>query len=327
MGAVGQKKNRILELFYRLIRGEGISVKKAAETYGVSTKSISRDINEIKSFLSENRELMGNIDLKYSPVQKAYYMESDYCLQSRELLLIIKVLLGTRVLKREELGNIAEKLEHFTTGHDRDMVERMIAKEMYHYQEIKHHCDSITDLLWKLTSCIYEQKEITILYYKMDCSQVERRLKPAAIIFSEYYFYLIAYPCEDGGADPHYFRMDRITNLIVHHSRFSLDYTKRFDEGELRKKIHFMFPGEARKIKFEFTGPSVQAVLDKIPTAKVIKKENGVYLIEAEVFGSGINMYLLSQGSWVKAVAPESFVEEMRREIGKMQKMYQNDRL
>ena len=32
-----------------------------------------------------------------------------------------------------------------------------------------------------------------------------------------------------------------------------------------------MLPGELRKIKIEFTGPSVQAVCDKIPTAKIFK--------------------------------------------------------
>lgn len=32
------KKNRMLELFYRAMCGENISVKKLAEEYGVSTK-------------------------------------------------------------------------------------------------------------------------------------------------------------------------------------------------------------------------------------------------------------------------------------------------
>ena len=47
-----------LEIFYRALRGEWISVKKIAEEYQVSTKTIGRYINEIQQFLSENRELM-----------------------------------------------------------------------------------------------------------------------------------------------------------------------------------------------------------------------------------------------------------------------------
>lgn len=47
-----KKKNRLLELFYRAVKGENLSVKNLAEEYGISTKSISRDIGEIKNFLN-----------------------------------------------------------------------------------------------------------------------------------------------------------------------------------------------------------------------------------------------------------------------------------
>ena len=46
------------------------------------------------------------------------------------------------------------------------------------------------------------------------------------------------------------------------------------------------------------------------------------YLIEAEVYGNGIKMFLLSQGSWVKVIAPDEFVKEMKDEIEKMQLLY-----
>lgn len=83
-----------------------------------------------------------------------------------------------------------------------------------------------------------------------------------------------------------------------------------------------MWPGKLRKIRFEFTGPSIQAVLDKIPTARVIERSDGKYLVEAEVYGDGIKMWLLSQGSWVKVIAPDGFVSEMRSEIEKMMHYY-----
>lgn len=83
-----------------------------------------------------------------------------------------------------------------------------------------------------------------------------------------------------------------------------------------------MFPGKLQTIRFEFTGPSVQAVLDKLPTAKIIERDGKKYLIEAEVYGNGIKMWLLSQGAWVKVVAPQEFVEEMRSEIRRMMHRY-----
>ncbi|MBP0985080.1 MAG: helix-turn-helix domain-containing protein [Oscillospiraceae bacterium] len=45
------KKYRVLEIFFRGLRGEDISVQELANEYGVSTKSITRSINEVKDFL------------------------------------------------------------------------------------------------------------------------------------------------------------------------------------------------------------------------------------------------------------------------------------
>ena len=97
---------------------------------------------------------------------------------------------------------------------------------------------------------------------------------------------------------------------------------KEFNKGLLRKRSQFMWPGPLRTIRFKFTGPSVQAILDRLPTARLIDKYDGKSLIEAEVYGDGIKMFLLSQGSWVKVVGPPAFVQEMKDEIEKMQALY-----
>lgn len=67
----------------------------------------------------------------------------------------------------------------------------------------------------------------------------------------------------------------------------------------------------------------MQAVLDKLPTAKIIERMGGnKYLIKAEVYGDGIKMWLLSQGAWVKVVAPEEFVCELKKDLEQMVRKY-----
>ena len=141
-------------------------------------------------------------------------------------------------------------------------------------------------------------------------------------MFSDYYFYLIAFPTDGDISKPLYFRIDRIKNITVHRKDFAADNLSEFDEGLLQQRSLLMWPGKLRTIRFEFTGPSVQAVLDKLPTAKIIDRDGGKYLIEAEVYGDGIKMWLLSQGAWVKVVAPEEFVEEMKEEVKNMEELY-----
>lgn len=300
-------------------------MKNLADEYGVSRKSISRDIGEIKNFLCENRDVVGNTELKYAGNSKSYYLEFDNFLLSKELIAIIKVMIGCRAFSKMEILDIITKLKNFTSFNDRNVLEKIIMKEIYHYNEVNHDCRSVIDNLWQLIRCIHEKIEISVSYYKMSRDMVERRLMPVAVMFSDFYFYLIAYRCDGDDWKPLYYRVDRIVNVVEHRKHFEVSNEHDFDEGELRNKIQFMFPGEYRKIKFEYTGMSVQAILDKIPTARVVNKTVNTTIIEAETYGTGVNMFLLSQGSKVKAISPPEFVDEMEKEVEKMYDMYKND--
>lgn len=309
MSTVGTKKNRILEIFFRMMKGENISIKGLADEYGVSNKSISRDVGDIKNFLSENRDVVGNIELKYSTSTKGYHLEFDNFLLSKELIAIIKVLIGSRAFSKMEMIEMVSKLKRFISYNDKNMLEKLIAKEMYHYNEVKHDCISVVDNIWQLTHCISERIEISVSYYKMNGDRVERRLKPVAILFSDFYFYLIAYRCDEEGLKPLYYRVDRIVNIVEHRKHFKLEKQQNFDEE--------------RKIKFEYIGDSVQTILDKLPSARVVDKVGGVNIIEAQAYGKGVNMFLLSQGKKIKVLEPEEFVTEMKNEIESMSELYE----
>lgn len=320
----GAKTDRVIELFFRALKGESLSAQKLADEYRVSTRSISRDINNLKNFLAEHSELLGYPELVYSNTDHCYNLSMDNLLTNKELFAITKVLIGSRAFKKnEELLKLIEKLKKNTTLADRQKLEKLIRKELFHYNEINFDCQSIIDNIWKITDCIENRNIITITYLKMNREKVKRKIKPVSIIFSEFYFYLIAYKCEtDTPNTPIYFRIDRIIDTIVHREQYQLTKEQNVDEGLLREKSQFMWPGPTRRIRFEFTGPSEQAILDRIPTAKTIERKNGKLIIEAEVFGSGIKMFLLSQGAWVKVLGPDEFVLEMKEEIDKMRALY-----
>lgn len=317
------KQYRVLEIFFRGLRGEDLSVQGLANEYEVSTKSITRSINELKDFLADHRELVGNTELQYSYSDKCYRLYMDEFLTNKELFALVEVMIGARAFSKMELLTLIDKLKKFTTPEDRPKLNELIRKELYHYPEVSHDCESVQDNLWKIVNCITERKEISIEYYRMDRKWVTHRLRPATVMFADYYFYLIAFVTEGKTEKPYYFRIDRIKQITIHRKTFATMDTPAFDEGLLRKRSLFMWPGGLRTIRFEFNGPSVQAVLDKLPTAKIIERMGGrKYLIEAETYGDGIKMWLLSQGAWVKAVSPPEFVELMKNEVQKMTELY-----
>ena len=317
------KNDRMLEIFMRSLRGEAVSVRSLADEYEVSTKSISRDISNIQNFLAEHRELMQNAELTYSHKDKAYRLSNDEFLKNKELFTLVKILLGSRALSKDEVLTLIYKLKKFTTVSDREKLDHLIRKEIYHYHEVKSDCPSVIENIWKLIQAIENKQLLTITYFKMNREEVKRKIKPVSIMFSEYYFYLIAYMADDEEYKPKYFRIDRISAITEHREQFTLDKKFDFDEGDLREKNQFMFPGENIKIRFEFSGLSLQAILDRLPTAKVVEKNGNVSIIEAEVnYGRGIIMYLLSQGSWVKVISPVCLIDDMKEEIEKMRSLY-----
>lgn len=69
--------------------------------------------------------------------------------------------------------------------------------------------------------------------------EVKRRLLPIAILFTEYYFYLLAYKDGAKSAVPYYFRIDRITKITRRRTTFTLTREQDFAE-EMKTEIEKM---------------------------------------------------------------------------------------
>jgi hypothetical protein len=63
-----------------------------------------------------------------------------------------------------------------------------------------------------------------------------------------------------------------------------------------------MLGGKMQKVKFVYSGIDIDAILDRLPTAKILSEEDGKYVVEAEVFGKGIDMWMRSQGDLVEII-------------------------
>ena len=84
--------------------------------------------------------------------------------------------------------------------------------------------------------------------------------------------------------------------------KFNIPCKDRFEEGEFRKRVQFMYGGKLQKIKFKYKGELVESVLDRLPTAKIIEEDESGITVYAEVFGKGIDMWLRNQGDLVTDV-------------------------
>ena len=164
--------------------------------------------------------------------------------------------------------------------------------------------------MWDIGKAIREHNYVEIKYQRVkDKAVVTRKVKPVSLMFSEYYFYVTAFiEDEEVKADfdvlndsyPTIYRIDRIREYKVLDDKFRIPYANRFEEGEFRKRIQFMYGGKLQRVRFTYSGSSIEAVLDRLPTAVIESENEGVYTVSAEVFGKGIEMWLKSQGDMVQ---------------------------
>ena len=61
-----------------------------------------------------------------------------------------------------------------------------------------------------------------------------------------------------------------------------------------------MYGGKLQKVRFKYTGPDIDAILDRLPTAKIVDQTDEGYVVQAEVFGKGIDMWIKSQGDLIE---------------------------
>ena len=57
-----------------------------------------------------------------------------------------------------------------------------------------------------------------------------------------------------------------------------------------------------QKVELRFYGDDPEFILDRIPTAQIVSREEGYMVISAEVFGDGIDMWIRSQGERVERI-------------------------
>lgn len=330
------KNSRTLDMYVRLCEGKIINKTAESERFGVDERSIQRDIDDIRAFLDERAA--GNSgetrEVVYDRINKGFKMKGSESsnMSNSEIFAVTKILLESRAFTKKEMNSILSKMvDGCVPLKNMKLVCDLISNEKYHYVEL-HHKSMIQDKLWEIGEDIKEHNMLEIKYVRANDSNevVQRIVEPVAIMFSEYYFYLNAYIVEREGSGkyahkydyPAIFRLDRIKAYKKIGVTFRVNYSSRFEEGEFRKRIQFMYPGKLMKLKMKFYSKNTEAVLDRLPTAQIIEQTDDYALIEAEVYGKGIIMWLLSQGAKVEVLKPDSFREEMKNRLLEMLERY-----
>lgn len=308
------KSERLLIIYSQLVNGAVLSKKALSDHFGVAPRSIQRDIESLRSFFSD-QGLDQNI--VFDRVEGGYRLEAPghSMLTDNELYAVCRILLSSQSMPKREMFPLVDKLvDHCSSQISRHPMSQFVQAEKNFYQE-PHHQRDILPNLWELAQAANSNHRLELLYDRVNpCYLVKRMVEPICLLFSQYYFYLVVFLTDadwkllfphEKNMFPVVYQVDRIRSFEQLPETFRPRLRNTSEEHALRQRFQFMVSGELRRIRFCYSGPFLNQILDRFPTARVLSKDKNGVVIEAETFGGGAEQWLQSQHNCVHHLQSE----------------------
>ena len=309
-------------LFHKFTQGEKINKTDFSKLNGISERSFDRDIEDIRNFLAEIH-VAGEI--RFNKADNVYYLSNlkNHKLSSIEVITIMKVLLGARVLRKDEMQGLAASIRMMTDPMARKEAVNSIYSELDNYVSPVHG-KAILKMLEYLTFIIQKHFKIDVIYTKATGECIERRILPLIFIFSDFYFYLIAFIDGAEYKYPAFFRVDRIESFKLTDERYSERLYEKYNAAKMRNCLQFMYAGELLQIKVKCKNKAVEAFKDRLPNHWFIADEGEWKVYGAKVFGEGFIRWALLQGSSIEILEPIELRKEFIDAIDRIYTIYKS---
>lgn len=314
------KTNRILLLLTKLIKGEKINKHQIAKCQNVSERSVERDICAVRQFLSETYTCS---EVLFNKAENVYYLSNwnNRKLTSTEAIALLKILIGTKALCKEEMDGIVKSIRLILNPTENKETLLAIKNEMDNYLSPVHN-KAILRIIEDLNRTISAHLKIELHYIKADGSSIKRIIAPLSLIFSDFYFYLIAFIDNTDYRYPAFFRIDRISHFSVTDETYDTALYTKYNTGYMRNCLQFMYAGELLTVKIRCKNSVVETLRDRLPNNWLIKEESDYKIFSVKVFGNGFIRWALSQGDSIEILEPIELRQQIFDEVSKLLKLY-----
>lgn len=259
--------------------------------FNISKRTFHRDLNDIRSLY--------NIDIQYDFSKKVYYID----------------------LQDEEPAMNERILEAFDTFNALNITDRL--SNYIHFEKRKPHG---TENLYGLLHAIKNRFQIRFVYEKfVDEEKTEREVEPYALKEFRNRWYVLANDLKDNQVKS--FALDRLSDLVITRTPFT--FPDDFNVAEhFRYSFGIISPNEPkpREVILSFN-PFEGKYIKSLPlheTQEILIDNEKEFRIKLTLFIThDFIMELLSYGDNVKAVAPESLVNELKTAYTNALKLYE----
>ena len=246
------KTGKMLALFDIMIHGHPLTKEQIATRFDVNARTANRYLAAIRQYLEEAEKEDGpRRELRYSREDRTYRIAEveNRFISKSELFAICKILLGGRTYSRKDLESLMNRLlQSAVLPEEQEEIKEFVKRELFDYLDPSHGKPDM-DQLWEVAQAIKKHHVITFDYTKIGSAQgTPHRALPLGVVFSEYYFYVIALPFGDDHkpdptVDTRTYRLDRMSDVEETKIKWDVPYNKRFREGVFKNQTQYMFSG------------------------------------------------------------------------------------
>jgi predicted DNA-binding transcriptional regulator YafY len=291
------KINRLFEITTILLNKGTITAKELAARFGVSTRTIYRDIDVLSSAgvpVYMNKGNGGGIALLENyAINRAIISDQE----SESLLLAVKTL---QVTKYPAVDMILEKIGAiFKNTHQNDWVE----VDFSHWSSIPNEKNKFNDI----KKALLQREVINFEYVNGDGKRSRRSAEPEKLLFKGNSWYLIAF-CRKR-QEHRIFRISRIKNVEVTTEKFIQKVLSELEKEEMKG-----FSKPLVQIKLRFQAKVLNRLYDEFDDSFISKGDDGKFYVEVTLpEDEWIYSYIMSFGSGVEVLEPE----HVRKNIAK----------
>ena len=319
-------QERLLELLLRLMNGETLTVKELEKEFPCTKKTLQRDFNKITNLFSDHQNETDHNDLIQATLiheNNTYRLAHNNLLTTSSIIAILKILISTRSLSKNELQSLITTLSWRASSEEQKVINTLINGEFLGYQGLSHKKD-ILPLLDYWIDAVTNQTTIKATYQTSNGLLKELIGTPESVLFEGSYFYIRIYTKHSEKIKN--FRLDRFVSEITEaNETIKIPQEAKLPLAELRKKNISMFtsePGSLTGFKFNYW-QAEEFILDRFPNATIVHPKNKDFIeVTVEQSPESSLFWILSQGGNIRVTEPHSFVEKIKTLIDEAKQRY-----
>jgi predicted DNA-binding transcriptional regulator YafY len=252
-----------------------------------------------------------------------YYSHQFRLFELYELRMLIDAVASARFITKEETKQLIRKIKQLTSIHHAKKLHNEILID----SSIKSESKMVRLAINDLHEAISERKVVHFQYGRYNVNKEfslshdgdEYRVKPLGLIWSNDFYYLIAYYFK--AFEIRHYRVDRLRNVQMTDETFPYE---SFDVSKYVSSTFNMYAGTEEWIKVRFDNRLINVMIDKFGKDVEVRRDGDDHFIltTKAIVSNGLINWVLSFGGQAKVLSPEHLVEQVKVEVDRLMAVY-----